>query len=178
MTTTSVTPQWLVEIKGRNPALIGLKHSIYMFINANPGCTRNDVAKKLGMKSSTCTARIKELIDLGLVIEHGEVKSTYGVTNAMLFASKEMLHRVPKDSVKIEVFLMIDEQGNYFAEAKVVEGVPKKFAKKPRKIASKTIKMLAPYPNDYRHLFVKDTVSKYCPRKDQLLSVENVIDIK
>lgn len=58
----------------RHPYLTGLRQDVYYFVAEHPNSTRDDVARGTGIKSSTVTARIKELIDEGFLIEPPNIR--------------------------------------------------------------------------------------------------------
>lgn len=160
--TTTVTPEWVTDQKGRNPELRGQKLDVYLFVKKHPYCTRNDVAKALGMKSSTATARIKELIDAGIILEPPRtVEGSAGVRNKTLYVSDAATHKAPKDRVRVKVSLIVDEGGNYQAKAEVIDGFPQEG--KAHVVMTKEITLVAPYPNEYYHEFSAEPLPVVSP---------------
>jgi len=149
---------------------------VYLFIKDNPGCTRRDVTTGLALRSGSATARIKELLDRGLLIERGTVvdQLTKKTVNT-LYAPTDFQHKAPRDRVRINVYLLVDENGNYHAYAKVEGG--QEFDKKKHTVLvlTKEITIIAPYPNEYRSHFVSDLVTTVHPR-DTLANTKLIID--
>lgn len=131
---------------GRSNDLQGLRLDVYRFISFNPHCTREDVAKGLELKSSTATARIKELIDAGYVFEPQGVRKTssYGVRSRVLQVTDRPMSGVKNDRVAVEVTLTIDCNGVYGATARVVNGKPQSGRTRP--LSAKRLTLLAPPP--------------------------------
>ena len=99
-----------------------MHHDVYLFVKDNPACTRRDIAKALGLRSSSATARVKELIDRGLLMENGTVMDTVSKKRVRaLFAPTDFQHKAPRDRVRVIVKLIVDEKGNYHAAAEVVD---------------------------------------------------------
>ena len=111
---------------GRSPELQGQRYEVWQFIQNNPHCTREDVAKGLGLKSSTATARIKELIDLHYVVEPPGLRKTNrsGVRAKVLMLSDRKAGGRINDRVRVEVRLTVDCNGVYGAVAHVINGLP------------------------------------------------------
>lgn len=51
--------------------------SVFNYIRSHPNCTYNEISRALNMHHNTCTARIKELRDLGFIIKSGDVIDPY-----------------------------------------------------------------------------------------------------
>lgn len=111
---------------GRSPELQGQRYEVWQFIQNNPHCTREDVSRGLGLKASTATARIKELIDLGYVVEPPGLRkiNRSGVRAKVLMLSDRKAGGRVNDRVRIEVRLTIDCNGVYGASAHVINGLP------------------------------------------------------
>lgn len=173
--TANVTPEWNTEIKGRNPVLNGLKFDVYKFIKDNPGCTRGDVAKGCALKSSTATARVKELIDDGIVYSSKDrrKKDRSGVTVQTLYVSEDALHKRPKDKVLVRVSLKVDASGNYRAEAHVVGEAPRNRSIS-HTVMVKDVVLQAPYPSEYKHHFLGS--GSVVPSSDTLSNVSLIVD--
>jgi hypothetical protein len=135
---------------GRHPMLQGQRLEVYQFIKLNSLCTREDVSRGLGLKASTATARIKELIDEGFVIEPPGVRkeNRTGVRAKTLQVTDRAAGGTPLDRVRIEVVLAIDHSGNYHATAHVVGGVTTDAKTLP--IQKKLITITAPHPDTYK----------------------------
>lgn len=132
---------------GRSDDLQGIRLDVYTFIRQNPLCTRDDIARGIDMKSSTVTARVKELIDLGYVYEPLGVRKenrSSGVRVRCLRVTDRLMSGQPNDKVVVEVSLTIDCNGNYGATARVVGGL--KQSGKPTTLRTRTMKFVAP-PN-------------------------------
>lgn len=131
---------------GRSADLQGIRLDVYTFIRQNPLCTRDDISRGLDMKSSTATARVKELIDLGYVTEPMGVRkeNRSGVRVRCLQATDRLMSGQPNDKLEIEVSLTIDCNGRYGATAKVIGGL--KQTGKPVTIRRRVVKFIAP-PN-------------------------------
>ena len=108
----------------RHPLLTGLRYDVYAFIEANPGCSRADVARGLKLSSSSATARIKELLDEGLIMEPAGVtkRNSYGTRVRCLTISDRGEGSAPLDRVRVRVTLTIDYNGNYGVTAEVIDG--------------------------------------------------------
>lgn len=141
--TTQATPVDETESRGRNPFLQGLRLDVYNFILANKDCTRADVTKGLSLRSSSATARIKELIDEGLIYEPRGVRKRNGsgVAARALRVSPEGASAAVRDHVQIKVDLFVDTAGYYYAECEVVNG-PVLQALEKTKVESKTITVM------------------------------------
>lgn len=173
---TAVTPEIETDQTGRNPELSGIPLDIYIFVRQHPGTTRRDIVKALGLRWNSGTARVKHMLDAGLLIENGLVRDP--VSQKMvrcLYAPTDFQHKTPKDRVRVVVKLLVDENGNYHASASVVNGqaIPK--GKKRHVVLEKEVTLLAPYPNEYRSKFIKDKVSTVSAR-DTLLNSKLIID--
>ena len=142
----------------RSAHLQGLRLDVWQFINDNPGCTRDDVSRALSLKSSTATARIKELIDEGFVIEPGGRKlNKSGVRAKVLTLNPDRkAGGKPLDRVRVEVTLTIDCNGVYGAQAKVIGGKPQ--AKDHIPILGKRLTLTAPHPDTYKSAFIEGDV--------------------
>lgn len=151
---TTVTPENELETKLRSYVLQGLRFDVFQFVKANPGVTREAVARGLGLRAQSATARIKELIDNGFLVEGDTTKNRSGVSAKQLYVVNEAQHRRPPDKVRIEVLLSVDPSGNYHARAQVVDGnTPTGIA---RVVKRQKITMVAPNPTEYKHLFTKE----------------------
>jgi hypothetical protein len=158
----------------RHPHLQGQRGFIYQFIRANSLCTREDVAKGCGLKSSTATARVKELIDEGYVIEPGDVKlNTSNVRAKCLLASSRNAGGKALDKVRVEVRLTIDCNGVYGATAHVVGGGVQAGHATP--IASKRLTLTAPHPDTYEVSTDAPTVSRVS-RADTQAHADLILD--
>lgn len=136
--------------KARNVTLQGQHLDVYRFVEANEPCTREDVSRGLDLKSSTATARIKELIDEGYLFEPGERKlNRSGVRAKTLRTTSRPMGGKPLDKVRIEIALTIDCNGVYGAEARVVDGHPQNSAF-TRSIKRQRVTVIAPHPDAYR----------------------------
>lgn len=157
-----------------------MHHDVYLFVKAHPSCTRRDVAKALGLRSSSATARVKELIDRGLLMERGTtVDQLTKKTVNCLYAPTDFQHKSQRDRVRVTVELIVDANGNYHAQAHVVgsvvnlQSLPKKVQR--HTVLSKDITVIAPYPNEYRSQFLGDKVAVVDPR-DTLANEKLIID--
>lgn len=135
----------------RHPHLTGLRQDVYYFVAENPNSTRDDVSRGTGIKSSTCTARIKELIDEGFLIEPPDIRkeNRSGVKSKVLVVSDRAMGGSPLDKVRIEVILTIDCNGVYGATAHVVRGMPQSAAT-ARTIKRQRVTLTAPHPDTYK----------------------------
>lgn len=147
------------ETDGRNPILSGLRQDVYQFVKLNPRSTRRDVAQGLGLPNNVATARIKELIDEGLLIEPPGItkRNKSGVRAKVLQISQRPAGGKPLDRVRVEVVLTIDCNGVYGAEAHVVDGQPQ--TGRPHKILAKKITVTAPHPDTYAAAMDENTVA-------------------
>lgn len=123
---------------------------MYQFINANPNSTRDDVSRGLGLKSSTATARIKELIDEGYIYEPQGIRkrNRSGVRSKVLRLTSRKAGGDPLDRVRVELTLTIDYNGRYGVRAKVVDGQPQSDNSVP--IKTQRITITAPHPDSYK----------------------------
>lgn len=128
----------------RSPELQGQRYEVWQFIGNNSYCTREDVSRGLGLKSSTATARIKELIDLGYVVEPPGMRkeNRSGVKAKCLVLSDRKAGGTINDRVRVEVTLTIDCNGVYGASARVVNGLPQ--SGNPTPIKRQIITVIAP----------------------------------
>jgi hypothetical protein len=121
-------------------------------VSSNPNCTREDVARGTGIKSSTATARTKELIDEGFLFETGERSINRSGTSAKcLQASSRKQGGKALDKVRVEVTLTIDCNGVYGARVHVVGGKPSLAIAHP--IKSQRYTLTAPHPRTYKDVF-------------------------
>lgn len=119
---------------------------------ANPNITREDIARGTGIKSSTATARTKELIDEGFLFETGERRrNRSGTTAKCLQVSSRKQGGKALDKLRVEVVLTIDCNGVYGAEAKVVGGKPQSGRLHP--IKAQRFTLTAPHPRTYKGAF-------------------------
>jgi hypothetical protein len=135
--------------QGRSKRLQGIALDVYRFIENNPLCTRDDVSRGLDMKTSTATARIKELIDDGFVVEPSGQRrvNRSGVSSRCLLASDRPQGGAPLDKIRIRVTLTIDHNGVYGAKAEVVDG--EKQSGRTMALADKVVTIAAPHPENY-----------------------------
>jgi hypothetical protein len=169
-----VTNEYDTEILGRNPALTGQKHEIYLFIKDHPGCTREDVSRATQIKSSTCTARIKDLIDLGFVAasKGRRTRNRTGVSAETLYALDDPLHKVPRDKVLIKIRLLVDSAGRYHADAKVFGELPRQGKCFP--VLEKSVTVMAPYVSEFKHHFTGK--ESKVPLADTVRNVHLIVD--
>jgi hypothetical protein len=133
---------------GRNPMLQGLRKDVYDFVKRNPDCTRAMVTKGTGIRSSSATARIKELIEQGFLFEPGSrVRNSSGVMSKCLRCTSRMQGGKPLDKVRVELTLTIDCNGVYGVVARIPNGKPQQSHAVPIKHQSTTI--TAPHPDAY-----------------------------
>lgn len=146
--------------KGRNPSLQGLHLDVYRFVRDNPNCTRDDVSRGTKIKSSTCTARIKELIDEDYLFEPPGVRRTNpsGVSAKVLRVTERPEGGQPLENVRIEVELTIDCNGHFGARAKVVNGRVQTGI--PHVIKRKMITIKAPHPDTYRSVLSEEGIAE------------------
>lgn len=144
----------------RHPHLQGLRQDVYVFVGQNQPCTRDDVARGLGMKSSTATARVKELIDEGFLIEPIGMRkeNRSGVKSKCLTISDRPAGGSPLDKVRIEIELAIDCNGHYHANAHVVGGASTIRGKRTV-IKRQRVTLTAPHPNTYKAATASETVA-------------------
>lgn len=144
--------------KARHPHLTGLRQDVYRFVSDNTPCLREDVARGIGLKSSTCTARIKELIDEGFLFETGDTRlSRSEVKSKLLFASDRPSGGDPLDKVRIKLTLTIDDNGRYGVWAHVVNGLPALLIAHPIKTTHITV--TAPHPDTYKASIAPEKVT-------------------
>lgn len=137
------------ETTARHPGLQGLRLDVYQFVADNPNSTRDDVSRGLSLKSSTATARVKELIDEGFLFEPIGVRkmNSSGVRAKCLHVTDRPQGGSPLDRVRIEVELTIDRNGVYGARATVHGGKPQHGPVTVIKRASYSL--TAPHPDTY-----------------------------
>lgn len=142
----------------RHPFLHGLRQDVYYFVRSNPDCTRDDVSRGLALKSSTATARIKELIDEGFIFEPPGIRkeNRSGVRAKVLRVTDRQQGGKPLDRVRIEIELIIDCSGNYGARARVIGGEPT--GHPTHVIKKQNITITAPHPSTYYSLFAEGEV--------------------
>lgn len=148
------------QSEARHPLLNGLWLDVYRFVGANPHCTRRDVARGLDLPNNVATARIKELIDEGYLLEPLGVRKTNssGRTARVLQATDRQTGGTKLDKVKIEVALTIDCNGVFGATARVIGG--KQQAEQTTVISKKKLVLTAPHPDTYASEFTKSRVAK------------------
>lgn len=164
------------DAKGlRSPILQGQHLDVYHFIQTNPNCTRDDVARGIGLKSSTATARIKELIDEGYVMEPPGMRkrNRSGVRSKCLHVTEQKQGAKPLDRVRINVELHVDSMGRYHARAYVIDGWPEQ--QNTQRIKQTRITMTAPHPDTYRSKIVDDEVATVSKHETQT-HAEDIID--
>jgi DNA-binding MarR family transcriptional regulator len=135
----------------RHPSLSGLRQDVYMFVDSNQPCTRADVARGISLSSSTTTARIKELIDEGFLIEPPDLRkmNSSGVKAKCLMVTDRQQGGSPLDKVRVELTLTIDCDGTYGIQSRVVGGMPQNSAT-TRTIKSQRVTLTAPHPDTYK----------------------------
>lgn len=160
---------------GRHPLLQGQHLTVYQFIHDNLYCTREDVSRATGIKSSTATARIKELIDEGFVIEPPGMRKTNksGVRAKCLHVTDRAQGGKPLDRILIDVILTVDANGNYGAEAHVVKGLPQTGKTIPLKRTR--ITLTAPHPDSYRSM-LDDAEVATVSRHELQTHADDIID--
>ena len=144
----------------RSEVLQGLHLDVYRFIRNNPNCTRDDVSRGLKIKSSTVTARIKELIDDGFIMEPPGMRraNPSGVSAKCLHVTVRPHGGRKLDRVRIEVELRIDSDGNYYADAHVVGGCSP--VSRTQDVKRQRITITAPHPDTYKGLQSTATVER------------------
>ena len=128
-------------------------------MQANPNCTRVDVARGIQLPNNVATARVKELIDEGYLFEppgHRKANPS-GVSARVLRVSDRPAGGSPLDKVRIEVTLTIDHNGVYGATASVVNGG--KQTGKAHSIKKHRITVTAPHPDSYKSATAAQNVS-------------------
>lgn len=145
--------------RARNPFLSGLRQDIYQFVQANPNCTRRDVAMGINLPNNVATARIKELIDEGYLFEPPGTRkrNPSGVSAKVLRVSDRPAGGSPLDRVNLLVTLTIDHNGVYGASARVVGGGQQSAIAHP--IMTKRISVTAPHPDAYKSLLDAENVA-------------------
>ena len=143
----------------RSPELQGLRYSVWQFVRDNPRVTRDDISRGLGMKSSTITARVKELIDLGYLIEPPGITklNSSGVRARVLMLSDRKACGKVNDKVRVEVTLTVDCNGVYGVTARVVNGLKQSGRATP--IATKQMTLTAPPTASYDAFLDTSTVA-------------------
>lgn len=174
-----ITHEQDAEIRGRNPTLQGQTLDVYYFIKQNPDCTRADVTQGCSLRSSSATARVKELIDMGLVHSspaRTKISSKTGKRVQVLRAMEEGLHKKPRDSVNVIVTLQVDAAGNYHAKARVLGELLRQG--KVVDVMTKDVTVIAPYASDIKHHFMKPGKNNIVevPLSDTLANVSLIID--
>lgn len=161
--------------EGRSSTLQGLHLDVYRFVRDNPNCTRDDVSRGIGLKTSTCTARIKELIDEGYLFEPPGVRkpNPSGVKVRVLHVTERPEGGQPLENVRIELDLTIDCNGTYGARARVVNGHPQTGI--AHVIRTRQITVKAPHPDTYRSVLDDGTVAKVS-RMELTEHAEDIID--
>lgn len=144
----------------RHPHLTGLRQDVYYFVQANQPCTRSDVAKGVRLPNNVATARVKELIDEGFLIEPIGIRkrNSSGVNAKVLMVSDRKQGGSPLDKVRIEVKLTIDHNGVYGVAAEVVGGQrqhgPAHVIKRQR------VTLTAPHPDTYKAITAPEQVTE------------------
>lgn len=162
--------------KGRSNMLQGLRLDVYNFVKINGPCTRDDISKGLSLKSSTATARVKELLDDGFFMEpSGMRKLTRSGVKArcLVVSDRAQSGSEPLDKVLVEVTLTIDRNGVYGAAAHVVGGAIQTGASTT--LTSKRIRIPAPHPDTVSAPAEDATVTKVS-RADTLRNLDDIID--
>ena len=160
---------------GRHPLLHGQHQDIYQFVKTNDRCTREDISIATGIKSSTATARVKELIDEGFVLEVPGMRkeNRSGVRAKVLTISERATGGNVLDKVRIEVVLTIDCNGVYGAIANVVKG--KRQASQAFVIAKKRITLTAPHSDTYKSRSSTEKVA-HVSRHEAQAHAEDIVD--
>lgn len=118
------------------------------------------MSRGIGLKSSTCTARIKELIDEGYLYEppgHRKANPS-GVSAKVLRVSNRPQGGQPLDTVRVEIELTIDCNGVYGARATVVNGRVQTAT--PHVIKKQRVSLKAPHPDSYKSLLTEEAVAR------------------
>lgn len=128
------------------------------------------------MKSSTATARVKELIDLGYLVEPPGLRkeNRSGVKSRVLQVSARKpgtKHRA--DKVRIEVKLTIDCNGVYGAVARVIGG--RKQAAGVHPIATRVLTLTAPPTASYGSILDTSDIAPVSTIETQL-NADQIID--
>jgi hypothetical protein len=154
--------------------LQGLRYDVYLFVRQNPFCTRDDVAKGVGIRTSSATARIKELLDEGLLMEPGSVKeNASGIKSRTLLLSDRPAGGSRLDKVRVEIQLTIDCNGVYGVTARVVRGKPQSGPTK--NLTVKRITLTAPHPEVYAGMVSTDEIAAV-NRMDTHAHADDIID--
>jgi hypothetical protein len=173
------TPEWETETAVRNPHLQGQLFDVWQFIVQNPGCCRSDVTRGCGLRGTSATARVRELIDMGLVhSDSSRLKrdARTGKNVQTLWPLRDAVHRKPKDRVLVKIVLQVDEEGNYHASAKTLGELPR--SGRCVDILVKHVMLLAPYPSEYKHNFLalNEGETAVVPVSDTLANANLIMD--
>lgn len=160
---------------GRSPDLQGQRYDVWHFIKMNPRCTRDDVTRGLALKSSTATARIKELIDLGYVVEPPGLRkeNRSGVKAKVLQLSDRRAGGKPAQKVRVEVTLTIDSNGVYGATARVIGGLRQSGRATP--ITTRSLTLQAPPTASYGSVLDDSDLAPVSVLETQL-NADQIID--
>jgi hypothetical protein len=159
---------------GRSPDLQGLRLDVYQFIRSNAYCTRDDIAKGLGLKTSTATARTKELIDLGYVIDDvSRKRNKSGVMSRCLVVSDRIQGGHVNEKLRVQLTLTVDAGGRYGLIAKVVGGFDQRG--KARAVMRKYITLTLPAKDGLTATLSEEKVAKVT-RLDSQQHAGQIID--
>lgn len=77
-----------------------LRESVFTFINQNHGATCDEVEKNLGLRHQTASARIRELVKQGRLIDRGKQRKTRSLRNATVWEVAVVAPSTPPTSAK------------------------------------------------------------------------------
>jgi DNA-binding MarR family transcriptional regulator len=132
---------------GRNSVLQGVRFDVYNYVDMNPGCTRKEVAKGTGLTMSSCTARIKELIDEGYLYEPiGEKKlSSSGINvRTLIVTDRSQADKADERPLRVSVTVSLTRDANGVLGAVAELADPQRQTGKATIISSKKISVVAP----------------------------------
>lgn len=162
--------------QAKHPLLRGIAGDVYAFVKNNPRCTRDDISRGLSMKSSTATARVKELIDEGYIIEpYGERKlNRSGVRAKVLVATDRAKGGTPLSRILVAIELTIDCNGVYGVRASIVGGEQQRAG--ATVIATKKLTIVAPHPDSYSTPSEEGTVQRIGPTEIMQYAADTILD--
>lgn len=74
--------------------------TVFQFLRKQPGITRNGVSRGLAWPINNVTGRVKELLDVGLLYEHGIIYTKAGKPRAKLWPNRRHVRRPTEKSLQ------------------------------------------------------------------------------
>lgn len=90
------------------------KARVYRYIRRNPYCTKDDIIRDLNMPHQTTTARLSDLLDLGVIEAIGSVGKVTGMVSMLMVQKDKEKIKKNADSRRMEKYQRWLKAGEQF----------------------------------------------------------------